>query len=61
MPESKKPKENRESLPVTLPPAMKAKVMKEAEDRMIAPSMLVEKALERFLPTLPPINIPDAS
>ena len=50
------PKPKRQSRSVTLPPALDAKLQEEANARLINPSLLVERALAAYLPTLPPID-----
>lgn len=51
------PKPRRVPLSVSLPPDLSAKLLHEAEQRYIAPTLLVERALLAFLPTLPPLDL----
>lgn len=46
-----KPKRAQRS--VTLPPALDEKLQAEADARLLNPSLLVERALSVYLPTLP--------
>lgn len=50
------PKAVRSQRSVTLPPALNTKLQQEADTRMINPSLLVERALAAYLPTLPPLE-----
>lgn len=52
--------QKRASMSLSLPAELKKKLYAEAEARVLNPSVLVEKALEKYLPTLPPLNV-DAS
>lgn len=54
MPPSTKPK--RVAIACSLPPDLAAKLQREADERMLAPSLLIEKAVAAFLPTLPSLN-----
>lgn len=54
MPTTSKPK--RMSLSISLPPELAARLQREADQRLIAPSLLVEKALAPYLAALPPID-----
>lgn len=47
------PKPKRSQRSVTLPPALDAKLQEEADARLLNPSLLVERALAAYLPTLP--------
>lgn len=50
-------KVKRVSRSISFPEKLSNELEKEAEARMISPSVLVEKAVERFLPTLPKIDL----
>lgn len=50
-------KQERESISVSLPKAMVAKLREEADSRIVSPSLLVEKAVGEYLPKLPSLNI----
>lgn len=54
MPKATKPK--RTSLSVSLPPDLAAKLQGEADARMLNASLLVERAVAAYLPTLPPLT-----
>ena len=54
MPKVAKPK--RTSLSISLPPELGARLVQEADARMLNTSLLVERAVAAYLPTLPPLN-----
>jgi hypothetical protein len=56
-PSDKTPK--REPISATLPPDIYEQLMAETDQRMISHSILIEKALRAFLPTLPPLPSDD--
>ena len=45
---------------VTLPPALDEKLQAEADARLLNPSLLVERALAAYLPSLPSLDGPAA-
>lgn len=51
------PKAKRAQRSVSLSPHVDAMLQKEADARMLHPSVLVEKALAAWLPTLPPVDL----
>lgn len=53
-PSNSKPK--RMQMSISLPPELGARLAREAQARLLNPSLLVEKAVAAFLPTLPPIE-----
>ena len=46
----------RVAIGVSLPPTLAEALQRESDDRMIAPSLLVEKAVAAYIPTLPPMS-----
>lgn len=50
------PKPKRTQRSISLPPALDAKLQTEADERMINASLLVERAVAAYLPTLPSLN-----
>lgn len=51
---SSKPK--RASRSISLPPELDAKLQAEADSRLLNPSLLVERAVAQYLPTLPALS-----
>lgn len=49
------PKIKRTALSISLPPDLAARLAKEADARLVNASLLVEKAVAAYLPTLSPI------
>lgn len=49
------PKPERTSLTVSIPIDLEVQLRAEADRRVVAPSLLVAKALEHYLPTLLPV------
>lgn len=49
-------KVKRVPMSISLPPELGARLVREAESRLLNPSLLVEKAVAAYLPTLPPID-----
>lgn len=47
------PKPKRAQRSISLPPALDAKLQTEADGRLLNASLLVERALAAYLPTLP--------
>lgn len=45
---------------VTLPPSLNDKLQAEADSRLLNPSLLVERALAAYLPTLSPLSSLDS-
>lgn len=54
MPPTQKPK--RTALSISLPPDLATKLQQEADTRLVNPSLLVERAVRAFLPTLPTMD-----
>lgn len=54
------PKPKRAQRSVTLPEALDALLQHEADERMLHPGLLVERALTMYLPLLPPLDPPAA-
>lgn len=49
-------KPEKAGLSVRLPSALVEQVRQEADDRVVSPAVLVQKALEAYLPTLPALD-----
>lgn len=49
-------KSKRIALSVSLPPDLASRLTREADERVLAPSVLVEKALKQYLAALPPLD-----
>lgn len=52
------PKAKRTPFSISLPPDLAAQLTHEAETRMLNPSLLVERAIAAYLPTLPKLEPP---
>lgn len=50
-------KVERESVSFSLPKTMVATLRAEADTRIVSPSLLAEKAIAAYLPTLPAVNV----
>lgn len=61
MPRTPSTKPKRTSMSVSLPPELASKLQSEAESRLLNASLLVERALAAYLPTLPPMNGTEAT
>lgn len=53
MPTPKAEKVPRITTSVTLPAELAVKLRSEADERLVSPSLIVQRALEAYLPTLP--------
>ena len=58
-PVPRNPKAKRTSISCTLPEALAAQLQLEADTRMLAPSLLIERAVAAYLPNLPSIAEPE--